>query len=134
MKILSFQAEYFSWEPFSQTIELADERISGEVKDVAVFWLHVEKKDELNHKRTCKYCLKHIKWIANKRKLTNIVLHSFSHLGGDTAQPEYAKRVLQELQIRLSSSYCVSQTPFGWFCRWDLRVYGGSMAKVFKEF
>ena len=27
----------------------------------------------------------------------------------------------------------VATTPFGWFCEWDLAVYGESLAKVWKE-
>ena len=134
MKLLSFQAEYFSWEPFSQTIEDADDGVAGVENDVAVFWLHIEKKDAFNHSRTLKYACKHIKWVANKRKLQNIVLHSFSHLGGDTAEATYARTVLRDISMKLKDKYNVQTTPFGWFCSWNIKVYGDSMAKVFKEF
>ena len=32
-----------------------------------------------------------------------------------------------------NTGYRVWQTPFGYFCEWDLAVYGDSLAKVFKE-
>ncbi len=42
---------------------------------------------------------------------------------------------MNELDERLTSTgYSVKQTPFGWFCAWDLKVYGESMAKVWKQF
>ena len=134
MKILSFQAEHFSWEPFSKTIDDADEGTSGSESDVAVFWLHVEKKDQLNHRRTLKYTTKHIKWVANKRNLKNIVLHSFSHLGGETSDASYARGFFRDVKAKLEQRYNVKCTPFGWFCAWSIKVYGESMAKVFKEF
>jgi hypothetical protein len=69
--------------------------------------------------------LKHIKWLANKRELKNIVLHSFTHLGGATASPELAESLIATLQQRLSETgYQVWTTPFGYFCEWDLSVYG----------
>ena len=78
--------------------------------------------------------LKHIKWLANKRKLKNIVLHSFTHLGGDTAQPAFAESFIATLAQRLGAAgYRVWTTPFGYFCEWDLSVYGESLAKVWKE-
>jgi hypothetical protein len=72
--------------------------------------------------------------LANKRSLKNIVLHSFTHLSGSAASPEFAQTLLNNLEQRLhSTGYQVWQTPFGYFCEWDLSVYGDSLAKVFKE-
>lgn len=133
MKILSYQAKHFSWAPHSQTIETADPSSSGSVEDAAVFWLHIETSDELDDSRIFKKTLKHIKWIANKKSLKTIVLHSFAHLGGETATAEYAREFLNRMTDRLKNTgYIVNQTPFGWFCAWELSVYGDSMAKVFR--
>ncbi len=78
--------------------------------------------------------LKHVKWLANKRKLKNIVLHSFAHLGGEMASPVAAESFLNDLAQRLrETQYHVWVTPFGYFCEWDLSVYGESLAKVWKE-
>ncbi|HSQ12106.1 MAG TPA: threonyl-tRNA synthetase editing domain-containing protein, partial [Candidatus Deferrimicrobium sp.] len=64
----------------------------------------------------------------------NIVLHSFTHLGGATAPAELAEILISTLQQRLSATgYQVWATPFGYFCEWDLSVYGESSAKVWKE-
>ena len=52
---------------------------------------------------------------------------------------------IEELDLRFSTGeqrtyerlagggYEVATTPFGWFCEWDLSVYGESLAKVWKE-
>ncbi len=78
--------------------------------------------------------LKHIKWLANKRELKNIVLHSFAHLGGVTAPAVLAESFTTTLQQRLrETGYQVWTTPFGYSCEWDLCVYGESLAKVWKE-
>ena len=78
--------------------------------------------------------LKHIKWLANKRDIKNIVIHSFTHLGGETAAPDFAEAFINTVAQRLrETAYTVWTTPFGYFCEWDLSVYGDSLAKVWKE-
>jgi hypothetical protein len=63
-----------------------------------------------------------------------VVLHSFTHLGGQNADADFAWDLLQRLEQRLTSSgYRVWITPYGYFCSWELGVYGESLAKVFKQ-
>ncbi len=139
MKLLTFQAERFSWAPFSQTLDDAPPEAAhatGAVTEAVVVFVHVEAGDQPPdaRRRAFKHALKHIKWLANKRSLRTVVLHSFTHLGGVNAEPEFAKALFDELQARLETTgYAVHQTPFGWFSSWDLAVYGDSLAKVWKE-
>ena len=137
MKLLTFQASRFGWKSFSKTLETAsDEAVDKTVEEVVVVFLHAEAKDtgEEERRRVFKHTLKHVKWLANKRELKNVVLHSFTHLGAQNASPEFAEEFLQQLAERLrGTDYSVWITPFGWFCSWDLAVYGDSLAKVWKE-
>ena len=136
MKLLTFQAERFSFKTFSKTLETApDLDVDDGMIEVVVVFLHIEKADEPEERRKSVFSqtLKHIKWIANKRGLKNVALHSFTHLGGETADPAFARAFLDELAERLEKTgYAVKQTPFGYFCSWDLAVYGDSLAKVWK--
>ncbi len=142
MKLLCFQARHFSWKSFSKTLDeiggekVDDVTIQDEMRDCVVIFAHAEIADESseNRSRVFRHTLKHIKWLANKRDLKNVVLHSFAHLGGENAAPAFAKVVLSELAERLSGSgYAVKSTPFGYFCEWQIDVHGESMAKVFKQ-
>jgi len=137
MKLLCFQAERFAWKSHTKTLEDADdEPVEGEVPDAVVVFFHAERKDQDadERKRVFKGTLKHIKWLANKRELKNVVLHSFTHLGAENAEPDFARGFVAELTERLQSTgYTVSCTPFGWFCSWELAVFGESLAKVWKE-
>ena len=137
MKLLTFQAGRFAWKSHSKTLEEAsDERVDEEVRDVVVVFLHAEAKDagEDERKRVFRHTLKHVKWLANKRDLSNVVLHSFTHLGAENAPPGFAEAFMEELAERLQGTgYEVRSTPFGWFCSWDLEVFGDSLAKVWKE-
>jgi len=137
MKLLCFQAKRFRWKTHSKTLpDVADQDIDREVFETVVVFLHAEAADGEAERcaSVLRQSLKHIKWLANKRELNNIVLHSFTHLGGATASPELAESLIATLQQRLSETgYQVWTTPFGYFCEWDLSVYGESLAKVWKE-
>jgi len=134
MKLLLFQAKQFYWKSFSKTLEtVPDQDVAEMVPETVVVFLHAEAEDEAKPGLETKV-VKNIKWLANKRNLKNVVLHSFTHLSGSTASPEFAQALLISLEQRLrSTGYQVWQTPFGYFCEWDLSVYGDSLAKVFKE-
>jgi hypothetical protein len=137
MKLLCFQAKRFRWKTHSKTLpDVADQEIDQEVCETVVVFLHAEAPDGESERNqsVLRQTLKHIKWLANKRELKNIVLHSFTHLGGTTAPAALAESFILTLQQRLSETgYNVWITPFGYFCEWDLSVYGESLAKVWKE-
>lgn len=137
MKLLCFQAKRFRWKTHSKTLpEVADQDVDEEVKEVVVVFLHAETSDDQDERRNAvlRQALKHVKWLANKRELRNIVIHSFTHLGGTTAPPAVAESFIAILTDRLrENGYRVSVTPFGYFCEWELSVYGESLAKVWKE-
>ena len=137
MKLLCFQAKRFRWKTHSKTLpDVADQDIDQEVSDTVVIFLQAEAADGDSERNASvlRQTLKHIKWLANKRELNNIVLHSFTHLGGLTAPAELAESFITTLQQHLSETgYQVWTTPFGYFCEWDLSVYGESLAKVWKE-
>ena len=142
MKLLCFQARRFGWKSFSKTLDevggkpIADVDVDDELTDCVVVFAHAESQGESEDARTraFRHTLKHVKWLANKRELRNVVLHSFTHLGGENASPEFAQTFLTDLAQRLSDTdYTVKSTPFGYFCSWQLDVFGESMAKVFKQ-
>jgi len=123
------------YRPFSKTLEQAEDA-SGEeeVPKAAVVFVHAEAEDEQRRSKVLTKALKNIKWLANKRGLKNIVLHSLTHLSSSTASPEFAQDFLEEVAERLRrTGYNVWLTPFGYVCEWELSVYGESLAKVFKE-
>jgi hypothetical protein len=137
VRLLCFQAKRFWWRPFERT--LADAAAGGEaveVHDAVVAFIHVERADVEGEgtESAFRQALKHLKWLANKRELRVVVLHSFTHLGGDAAEPAAAQALLERLAARLAETgYTPHVTPFGWFNEWDLSVFGESLAKVWKQ-
>jgi Archaea-specific editing domain of threonyl-tRNA synthetase. len=137
MRLLCFQAKRFRWKTHSKTLpEIPDRDVEREISEGVVIFVQAEASDTLEQHRDSirRKAVKHIKWLANKRELKNVVLHSFTHLGGETAEPRFAEALIQSIADRLNQSgYHVQITPFGYFCEWDLSVYGESLAKVWKE-
>jgi hypothetical protein len=137
MRLLCFLAKKFRWKTHSKTLpEVPDLQAEEEIADSVVIFVQVEATDTPEQHRDSirRKAIKHIKWLANKRQLKNVVLHSFTHLGGETAEPGFAEPLIQSIADWLSQSgYHVQITPFGYFCEWDLSVHGESLAKVWKE-
>jgi hypothetical protein len=137
MKILLFQARSFRWKSFQKTLaDAVDQDVDVRVDEALVAFVHAEVRDQTDdgRARVFRHALKQIKWLANKRTMKNVVLHSFAHLGGENSEPLFAKAFLEELGERLhTTGYAVSITPFGYTCEWDLSVYGESIAKVWQE-
>ncbi len=135
MKLLMFQSPVFRYRSFQKTLPDAEDREADEeVTEAAVIWLHAEPEDEPRRAKVLSRTLKNIKWLANKRGLRNVVLHSFTHLAETKSEPAFAQALLEETGARLErSGYAVWITPFGYTCEWELAVYGESLAKVFKS-
>lgn len=135
MRMLMFMAHRFWWKSFSKTLTDVEDVVSEEtVEEAAVIFVHVEAKDVAGRDEVFRKTLKNIKWLANKRDLKRVVLHSFTHLGGENAAPEFASAFITELADRLrATGYQVWITPFGYFNEWELKVYGESLGKVWKE-
>jgi hypothetical protein len=135
MRLLMFQAKRFWWKTFSKTLEnVEDVEAEDAVEDAVVVFVHVEEKDAADRDDVFRKTLKNVKWLANKRDLRRVVLHSFTHLGGRNADPGFAGDLILELADRLrATGYDVRVTPFGYFNEWELSVYGESLGKVWKE-
>lgn len=135
MKLLMFLARQFTFRPHEKMLpEAAD--AAGEVwlADAVVVFVHAEPGDEADAAGLETKFVKNVKWLAGKRGLKAVVLHSFTHLAEASASPQFAEAFLQRAATRLrNTGYTVTLTPFGWVCEWELAVFGESLAKVFKS-
>jgi hypothetical protein len=142
MRLLCFQVKRFWWKVFSRTLaeteaaQVAAGEEEREVREAVVAFVHVEGRDAEAERAASveRQTLKHLKWLANKRGMRVVVLHSFTHLGGESAPPDQARAMLTRLVERLGAAgYETHVTPFGYFNEWSLDVHGESLAKVWKE-
>ena len=104
--------------------------------NVQTAFIHVEHKDQEaeNTNKIVTKLIKQIKWIARKNNTNDILLHSFAHLADSKSDPEFAREVFDNAQVRLENAgFIVNQTPYGYFLDLDLKAPGRSLARVFYE-
>ena len=136
MKLLLFYSPEFWFRTHSKAIAGApDDFREGQVANCVVVFVHAEPKDMEDRTGVLTKMVKNVKWLAGKFGSRAAVLHFFSHLGAETATPEFAQGIVADARARLESvGFAVETTPFGHFCEFRLAVAGESLAKVFKEF
>lgn len=136
MKLLMFYSKEWWYKTASKTLEsVSDIQVEESVHDAVDIFFHCESEDEVKFDRISEKFAKNAKWLSGKFNTRNIVLHSFNHLSSSKSSPDFAKRLLDDVIIRLERTrYTVMQTPFGYFHEFRMHVAGDSLAKVFKEF
>jgi len=136
MKLLMFYTKEWWYKTASKTLEdVPDMQVEESMNDAVVIFFHSEAEDEANQESVCTKFVKNVKWLAGKFSTKNVVLHSFNHLSSSKSSPEFAKKLLDDVIIRLErTGFTVMQTPFGYFNEFKMHVAGDSLAKVFKEF
>jgi hypothetical protein len=136
MKLLLFYAHSFSYETAAKSLSsVPDVKKEESVTDAAVIFFHVEAEDVEKRSKVVQKFVKNVKWLCGKFSTRNVVLHSFNHLSGSKAEPDFSKEILDEVVKRLERvDFAVMVTPFGYFNEFNIHVAGDSLAKVFKEF
>ncbi|MCU7940807.1 MAG: threonyl-tRNA synthetase editing domain-containing protein [gamma proteobacterium symbiont of Bathyaustriella thionipta] len=135
MRILFWYCEKFAWQPAMKTLDTAPEAEKGDYQNVLVAFIHVEPKDVLEGSSAEKKLLKNIKWLSKKWDNKKIILHSFTHLGEEKADPDDALELLNRVGIRLNNvDFEVIQTPYGYFLDLSMQAKGHPLARIYKEF
>jgi len=135
MRILFWYCDRFNWKPAFQALPDASEAGPAENENSVVAFIHIEPGDVASESTAETKLVKNAKWLARKWKVKKIVLHSFTHLGQEKAEPSKARALLDRVQERLEKvDYAVVQTPYGYFLDLDIQAPGHPLARVYKEF
>jgi len=136
MKLLLFYAHSFSYETAAKSLAtVPDTKKKESITGAVVVFFQVEAADIEKRSKVVQKFVKNVKWLCGKFTTRNVMLHSFNHLSGSKADPDFSKEVLDDVVARLSrTGFKVMTTPFGYFNEFSIHVAGDSLAKVFKEF
>ena len=135
MKVLFWYCDEFSWNPTIKTLPDAPDAAASTHDRCIVAFIHVEPEDVEKESSAETKLVKNAKWLARKWETTRIILHSFTHLGEEKADPADAKDLIDRAQTRLEKAdYDIAQTPYGYFNDLSIEAPGHQLARIFKEF
>jgi hypothetical protein len=134
MRVLFWYCDTFAWHPTMKTLDDAPDASGDARKNAVVAFIHVEP-DDVGRNASETKLVKNAKWLARKWETNTIVLHSFTHLGEEKAEPEEAKAILDRTQQRLETAgYKAIQTPYGYFNDLTIQAQGHPLARIYKAF
>ena len=135
MRVLFWYCDDFDWTPAMKTLPDVPEAAPAENQNTGVAFVHIEPKDVEAGSSSETKLVKNTKWLARKWEITRIILHSFTHLGQEKAEPENARALVDRTKERLENAgYSVDQTPYGYFLDLNIKAPGHPLARVYKEF
>jgi len=134
MRVLFWFCDRIAWTPAMKTIEEAPDADAGGDERVVAAFVHVEPSDLDEGSSAETKLVKNAKWVARKWDVRRVLLHSFTHLGEEKADPAAARALLDRAQGRLEAAgYEASQTPWGHFLDLELAAPGHPLARIFKQ-
>ncbi|MBW1782458.1 MAG: threonyl-tRNA synthetase editing domain-containing protein [Deltaproteobacteria bacterium] len=135
MRLLFWYCDRFACHPAMKTLEHAPDAAPMTHEQTVVAFIHVEPPDVEDGSSAETKLVKNAKWLARKWETRSIVLHSFTHLGEEKADPEAAKELIDRVQKRLETAgYTAVQTPYGYFNDLSMDAPGHPLARIYKEF
>jgi len=135
MRVLFWFCDKFAWNPTLKTLDNVPESTAGEQEQVVVAFVHVEPGDTEKGSSAQTKLVKNAKWVARKWGVSKILLHSFTHLGEEKAEPDQARQILERASDRLiKADYSAALTAFGYYNDLNIAAQGHPLARIFKQF
>lgn len=133
--MLFWYCERFGWDPTIKTLDDAPDAVPDTRDKAVVAFIHVEPDDAGGESSAETKLVKNAKWLARKWETKRVVLHSFTHLGEQKAEPETARALIERARQRLDKAgYRAVETPYGYFNDLTLQAPGHPLARIYKEF
>ena len=135
MRVLFWFCDRFAWTPTLKTLEQVPDAAPSERRDVVVAFIHVEPADVVQGSAAETKLVKNAKWLARKWEVDTILLHSFTHLGEEKADPDLAQQLIERAGQRLETAgYKASLTAYGYYNDLSIEAKGHPLARIYKAF
>lgn len=141
MRLMMVHADRFAFSVTDTTIAAdlerdlsADER-SGEVTDVLVAFVSVEKPDEAGPADVAARAAAAIRETARKVAAGRVFVYPYAHLSSDLARPRIAERVITSIADQLSepaedTALEVHRAPFGYYKSYEIACKGHPLSEL----
>ncbi|MEM3852061.1 MAG: threonine--tRNA ligase [Methanomassiliicoccales archaeon] len=136
MRILFIHADSMSYEVKSKTRwaeEIDEKGTKGEMKDVLVCFITVEKEDEDKKAETAIAACENISEIAEKVGTRRVLLYPYAHLSSDLSSPEGAVAILKEMEKLCSGKFETVRAPFGWYKSFTIACKGHPLSELSRQ-
>ena len=100
MRLLLWYCDRFACHPSMKTLDDAPEAMPMTCEKSVVAFIHVEPPDVLEGSSAETKLVKNTKWLARKWETLQILLHSFTHLEEQKADPKTAKALMDRVRNR----------------------------------
>ncbi len=135
MRVMFWYCNSFAWTPTLKTLDQVPDAIPGEAQDAVVAFIHVEPQDVEPGSAAETKLVKNAKWLARKWEVKTVLLHSFTHLGEQKADPDLAGALIARAGKRLGTAgYNARQTAYGHYNDLAIKAKGHPLARIYKEF
>jgi len=135
MRVLFWYCTSLSWVPAMKTLEDAPEAAPATHHNTVAAFVHVEPADLESGNQAETKLVKNAKWLARKWEIEKVILHSFTHLGEEKADPPEAQKLMDRAEKRLETAgYETCQTPYGYFLDLKIDAPGHPLARIYKAF
>jgi hypothetical protein len=134
MRVLFWFCDRMAWTPSVKTLPEVEDGEPGSASAAVAAFVHVEPQDEGKSSKVETKLVKNVKWLAGKWNTRTVVLHTFTHLAEEKADPVFARDLLARVRKRLEEvGYLVTETPYGHFNDLELAAPGHPLARIFKQ-
>ena len=135
MRVLFWYCDRFAWTPAIKTLDHVPDAEPSAGTDVVVAFIHVEPADVEAGSSAETKLVKNAKWLARKWAVNAILLHSFTHLGEEKADPDLARQLIERAGQRLEKAgYQASLTAYGYYNDLSIEAKGHPLARIYKAF
>jgi len=112
--------------------ELSAGAEQGQIDDVLVAFVAVEKGDETDPSNVAAQAVNNIRNTAEKVKATRIMVYPYSHLSSDLAKPRTAIDVLDQVveQLQGRKELSIHRAPFGYYKSYEISCKGHPLSEL----
>jgi len=138
MRLMMIHADQFSFEVTDETSvagfvgELAPGEDRGQVEQVLVAFLAVEKGDESSTQDVSEQAAEQIRATAQKVGAGRVMVYPYAHLSSDLAKPRTATEVVDKVVelLRAGAGLEIHRAPFGYYKAFNISCKGHPLSEL----
>ena len=132
MRVLLIHSDYIKFEAKKKAIKAAEkiEKPYGELENVLIAFIAIEKVDEKNPDSVVKQLIAEIRKSVKKVDAESIALYPYAHLSSSLGSASTARKILDLAYEELKDEFKTIKAPFGWYKSFELRCKGHPLSEL----